>query len=314
MKKYGLLIVFGHIGLLAVAQTSYQDGARELAATRARNQGSLPICKTCNSDLMPTVRVLSYKVDGNAGYFVSGCVPRSDVELYSTSSGGQVLARKAADDKGQANFSLSKGQQPAFALNHNRRNANGVSGNAQLFNIGTRDLVLGNLKLNAAGNEVRITWSAAALASDWTFVLQRSRDNQRFEDVETVAPRGNAILGSYAVTQAPPAETPVAYYRVEARHSSGFSIATGSEPLKIAVPAFFQAVPTVFTSSVQMVIAPERLPAHYTVSDLSGHNQLYAGVLSSARQSLALKLNAGYYLVTVTDKKGATSSQVIIKN
>jgi hypothetical protein len=314
MKKYGLLIVFAQIGLLAFSQTGYQDGSRELATVRTRSQGAIMVCNTCDQGLVPTVRVLAYSVNGSAGYFVSGSVPKSDVELYSTSSGGQVLARKTADEKGQADFTLSPGTKPAFALNHNRRNGNGVSGNAQLYAISGKDLVLNSLRLSAAGNDVRVSWNAAAHPGDWTFVVQRSRDNKQFENVETVVPKSGNTLTGYAITQPAPEQTPLMYYRVEAHYKDGFSVATPAEPMKFVVPSFFQAVPTVFTSSVQLVMAPNKLPSKYVVTDMTGRNKLYSGVITSIKQSLTLKLPAGFYIVSVTDQKGITASQVIIKN
>ncbi len=314
MKKYGLLIISGQIGLMAFAQSPYQDASRELEAARNRSQGAIQVCKTCDQSILPTVRVLSYNVDGHTGYFVSGSVPKSDVELYSTSTGGQMLARKTADEKGQANFTLAAGEKPAFALNHNRRNSNGVSGNAQLFTIGGKDLLMNNLRLSTVGTDVHLSWNASTVSSDWTFVVQRSRDNKQFEDVQTVSPANLTTLTTYSVTQPAPQQIPVEYYRVEARNKNGFSIATQSELVKFALPSFFQALPTVFTSSIQLVVAPDKLPSKYTITDMTGRNKLYTGTLTTINQTLTLKLPAGFYIVSVTDRKGVSASQVIIRN
>lgn len=314
MKKYGLMIVFGQIGLMAFAQSAYQDASRDLASSRGRNQGAMQVCNTCDQSLLPTVRVLSYNVDGHTGYFVSGSVPKSDVELYSASTGGQLLARKTADEKGAADFRLSADQKPVFALNHNRRNSNGVSGNAQLFTIGGKDLVMNNLRLSTVGTDVHLSWNASTVSSDWTFVVQRSRDNKQFEDVQTLSPANLTTLTTYSATQAAPQQTPVEYYRVEARNKNGFSIATQSELVKFALPSFFQAQPTVFTTSIQLVVAPDKLPSKYTITDMTGRNKLYTGTLTTANQTLALKLPAGFYIVSVTDRKGVSASQMIIRN
>jgi hypothetical protein len=314
MKKYTLLFACGFAASVSFAQTSYQDASREMAAARNKNNGAVEVCNTCDNQQAPSVNVLSYVIGNQHFLSVKGCVPGSDVELYSASSGGQRVNVKAADEKGTASFSFRSKPKVAFALNHNRLNDAGVAGNGQLKTIGDPELVVKDMEATAAGG-VRVTWKAGVANKDWTFVVQRSRDNRQFEDVGTVAPQlTNGGVTGYSFDDKEPGDAPYMYYRVRARHTSGEEIVCGDDVVKFGPKAFFTASPTVFNNSVQLVMDSDKLPATYTVTDMAGRTKYASGTVSSAKQGITLSLQPGSYIISVTDKKGRASSQILIRN
>jgi hypothetical protein len=314
MKKYTLLFACGLAASMSFAQTGYQDASREMEAARNKNNGAVAVCSTCDNQRPPSVNVLSYVIENQHFLSVRGCVPGSDVELYSSSSGGERVNVKAADEKGTASFSFRSKPRVAFALNHNRLNAAGVAGNGQIQTIGAPELVVREMKASSSGG-VRITWKAGVASKDWTFVVQRSRDNRQFEDVGTVAPHlTNGTVTSYSLDDKEPGDAPYMYYRVRARHTSGEEIVCGNDLVKFGPKAFFTASPTVFNNSVQLVMDSDKLPATYTVTDMAGRTKYASGTVKSAKQSITLSLQPGSYIISVMDRKGRASSQVLIRN
>lgn len=314
MKKYTLLFACGFCASVGFAQTSYQDASREIEAARNKSNGAPAACATCDNQQPPSVNVLSYVVGNQHFLSVKGCVPGSDVELYSASSGGRRVNIKTADEKGSASFSFGAKPAVAFALNHNRLNEAGVAGNGQVKTIGDPELVVKEVDASAAGG-VRISWKAGVANSDWTFIVQRSSDNRQFEDVGTVAPRlTNGTVTSYSLDDKEPGDASYLYYRVRARHISGEEVDCGEDLVKFGPKAFFTASPTVFNNSVQLVMDKDKLPATYMVTDMAGRIKFASGTVSSAKQAINLSLQPGSYIISVTDKKGKASSQLLIRN
>jgi hypothetical protein len=71
--------------------------------------------------------------------------------------------------------------------------------------------------------------------------------------------------------------------------------------------------PTLFTSSVQVTVPGDKLPATYTITDIAGRTKFATGVVNSVGQNIRLNLAAGTYAIVVTNKLGKTSSQLIFK-
>jgi hypothetical protein len=307
MKKYNLLFALGLTASAGFAQTSYQDAGRDL-----RPSDPIQVCEGCDTKAAPSVNVLYYVIGNKHNYAVSGCVPGSGVELYSNLSGGVRVANQAADDNGAVTFAFNSKPKVAFAVNYNSDNARAIAGNKQVKTVSAAELTVKDVKVSAPTTDVRISWNAAVTNNDWTFVVQRSVDNRQFEDVATVEP-ATGVARSYSVADKAPSDAPSVYYRVEARHKSGFEVVAGEEVAKFGPKAFFMAVPTVFENSVQLVMDADKLPAVYTVTDMAGRVKYASGTVSSAKQSVSLSLQPGSYVISVTDKKGKSSSQILIR-
>ncbi len=263
----------------------------------------------------PAVAVFHYVAEKQRHYTVSNCVPGSDVELYTNPGGGSVAASAIADEKGEAHFLVDAATPVAFAINHNRINANGIAGSGKVMPVNEPVLEIDELDAVKIGDAVQLSWKAGVLISDkWAFVIQKSEDNSHFTDIATVDARSVKNLQGYAWTDKNADAGNVLFYRVEARSTDGNRVASSPAAVKLSGKAVFTVQPTLFDNTVQVTVPADKLPATYTVTDITGRIRLTSGVLNAVGQKVTLSnLSAGTYAMAVTNKDGKRSVQMIMK-
>jgi len=273
-------------------------------------------CSSCGTKPSPQISLTHYALDNRLHYSVGDCVPNSDVELYSTSSGGEVVAYAQADAKGRVDFSVKEGTPVAFALNHDRINEKGVTGKGQILVIPALSMNLKSPEVSIVNNEAVVRWYAAALDKQWNFVLQKSTDNIHYSPVyETAAAEGKAMQPyTYSDKTTEAVQGGTCYYRVVATNASGDNIVSGERAVKIATAKnFFTASPTVFSNSIQVSVPADKLPATYTLTDALGRTRYASGIISRPSQLIALNLVSGSYRLVVVDKNNSSGAQWLIR-
>jgi hypothetical protein len=270
-------------------------------------------CETCGGGDKAGITVFSYIAAAQRHYVVYGSVPGSDVELYSAPSGGEIVAVVTADEKGEARFSISPETAVAFAINHNRVNDKGIAGNGHVTVLPPAAISLDNFEVNTVSYDAVLNWRAATLAGDWVFVVQKSNDNINFTDVASVDARGGDGVQGYSYSCKKAEDIAVQYFRVEARERSGVKVTSDSKISKSSTKSFFTVQPSLFENSLQLTIARDKLPAGYVVTDAMGRTKYASGVVNNVRQSINLAVLSGTYILRVTDRKGVSSSQMVIR-
>jgi hypothetical protein len=262
-----------------------------------------------------SVAVFHYVAEKQRHYTVSNCVPGSDVELYTDPGGGRVAASAIADAKGVAHFLIDAATPVAFAINHNRVSANGIAGSGKVMPVNEPALEIELVDAVKIGDEVQLGWKAGVLMGDkWAFVIQKSEDNTNFEDIATVDARSVKNLQGYAWTDKNAEAKTVLFYRVEARSNDGNRAASSSAAVKLSGKAVFTVQPTLFTNTVQVTVPADKLPATYTITDITGRLRLTGGVINAVGQKVTLSnLSSGTYAMSVTNKEGKHSVQLIMK-
>lgn len=81
-------------------------------------------------------KATGYTKDGVLFYQVSGCVPQSEVEIYSTPCGGELVTTLRVDAQGNAQVEVPKGKTYAFAMNRTRATKGGDGGAAYYIALG----------------------------------------------------------------------------------------------------------------------------------------------------------------------------------
>lgn len=283
------------------------------ATAMAQSEKAVPGCADCGLKPSPVISVLHYSLDNRVHYTVGDCVPFSDVELYSTPAGGEVVAYATADEKGRADFLVKSGTPVAFALNHDRVNAKGVAGKGQILVIPAPSLELKSPDVAAIGSDITVTWDASALNGDWRFTLQKSTGDNRFTSVyETEAASGRSQ--GYTFREKGDASQPVIAYRVLATDKSGNTVMSAEKTVKLTgLKTFFTASPTVFTNTVQVSVPGDKLPATYTLTDAIGRTRFASGIISKPSQVINLNLISGSYRLTVIDKNNNSGVQWLIR-
>ena len=302
MKKYKKIVLVS--GFILTAGTAAM--AQKTAAAKVNDPADKPASG---------VAVFHYVAEKQRHYTVSNCVPGSDVELYTNPGGGSVAASAIADENGVAHFSVDAGTPVAFAINHNRINAKGIAGSGKVMPVNEPVLEIDNLDAVKIGDEVQLSWKAGVLVGDkWAFTIQKSEDNASFTDIATVDARNAKNLQGYAWTDKNADAKTVLFYRVEARSTDGNKAASASAAVKVTGKAVFTVQPTLFDNTVQVTVPADKLPATYTVTDITGRMRLTSGVINAVVQKVTLSnLGSGTYAMAVTNKDGKRSVQMIMK-
>jgi hypothetical protein len=278
----------------------------------AQEQAKTADCKKC-TEAIPAVTVFHYIVAAERHYVVGNCVPGSDVFLYTTPSGGSVAAGAIADDKGEAHFIVGRNVPVAFAINHSRPNEQGIAGTGKVMPVKEAGLVIDNVDVTKINNEVQLNWTAGVTDGDWAFTIQRSTDNILFTDIATVDARQVKTTQGYAWTDKDADAKSVLFYRVEARNTTGDKGASPAVAVKVSAKPVFAVQPTLFDNSVQVTVPADKLPATYTVTDITGRITITGGVINATGQNIRLNLASGTYALRVTNKLGKSSVQLIVR-
>jgi hypothetical protein len=301
MKQYKKLLLISGLILTAGTAAMAQKTAAKIADPTSKPAAG--------------VAVFHYVAEKQRHYSVSNCIPGSDVELYTNPGGGSVAASAIADEKGEAHFMIDAETPVAFAINHSRINAQGIAGSGKVMPVTKPALEIDNLDAVKIGDEVQLSWKAGVLVGDkWAFTIQKSEDNNSFTDIATVDARSVKNLQGYNWTDKNADAKNVLFYRVEARSTGGNKAASASVAVKITGKAVFAVQPTLFDNTVQVTVPADKLPATYTVTDITGRMRLTNGVLNAVGQKVTLSnLSSGTYALSVTNKDGKSSVQLIMK-
>lgn len=303
MKKRISIVVLGLLmGTTLIAQYNTAD----------KNSG----CKSCG---VAGSGIFAYKyvADNKVSYKITECVPFSDIEIYSSPSGGAVVSYVTADEKGEALVTLSEKQTAAFALNHSRVNEKGASGKGQVFNLSDNPVLdIESPLLNADNiNSVTVSWKANSFGANWVFNVQRSVTGKNFETVATMASGNSGAMRTYTTKNAVSGSGAGAvYYRIEARNDkTGAVILTDVKDLSMPKAQLFTTM--IINNQVRIHFSDlVSYPATYSVADVSGV-KVATGVLKSNDQVIDISsYQVKNYILSITDSKNNLGSQVLFKN
>jgi len=258
-----------------------------------------------------------YITDNQLHYKVADCVPFSDIEMYSSPSGGAVVAYATADKNGEALINLSDKVIVAFALNNYRVNEKGIAGKGQIYSLAADPVLdIESPVLNADNaNSVTVNWKANSFGAGWDFNVQRSLNGKNFITVANIASGNSRGIRGYDIknTITEP-NTSTVYYRIEARNSkTGVVIQTDVKELNMPKPPLFTAI----NSNNRVRIHFSELvtyPAVYTFTEMQG-TKIASGVLKANDQVIDISsYQTKVYVLTISDSKNNTGSQKLLKN
>jgi len=258
-----------------------------------------------------------YITDNKLNYKITDCAPNSDIEVYSTSSGGTVVAYATADEKGEAVISLPEKVSVGFALNHSRMNGKGASGKGQVYSLDGRpvlDIESPALAADNAGS-VTVDWKANAYGGHWDFAVQRSTNGINFTTVASIASDNGSSRNMYSIkSDMPETSTGIAYYRVVAiNKQTGVEIHTAVKDVKLPALPLFTAINT--NNRIRVHFSGQvTYPATYSFTEMQGI-KVATGVLKSNDQVIDISsYQTKVYVLHIIDSKNNTGSQMLLKN
>jgi hypothetical protein len=272
-------------------------------------------CRSCNA-AGSGIFAFKYITDNKLNYKVTNCIPFSDIEMYSSPSGGSVVAYATADEKGEAVISLPEKTKVAFALNHYRVNEKGVAGKGQVYTTGNPVLDIESPVLNAENaNSITVNWKANTFGSNWDFTVQKSENGINFTTVAGIASHNSNAATNYTTknTISKPGSSTV-YYRIEARNrKTGAVVQTAVKNVDIPKPVLFTAIN--YNNQVRVHFSDlVSYPAIYSFTEPGGI-KVATGILKSNDQVIDISsYQTKIYILSIKDSKNNTGLQSLLKN
>lgn len=303
-KRISIFVFFLAMGTTLVAQQN--------AATEKNNNG----CSGCSA-AGSGIFAFKYITDDIINYKVTNCVPFSDIEMYSSPSGGAVVASATSDEKGETVISLSKKITAAFALNHNRVNEKGASGKGQIYSLAANPVLdIENLVLNADNaNSATVNWKANSFGAIWDFNVQRSVNGKFFETVANISSENSGNMRSYTLkNEISGSGGGTVYYRIEARNrNTGVVVQTAIKDINLPKPALFTA--TNYNNQIRIHFSDlVSYPATYSFTEAQGI-KVATGILKSNDQMIDISsYQTKVYILFISDSKNNTGSQLLLKH
>lgn len=287
-----------------------------LLAQQNMAAGKKSDCSSCNA-AGSGIFAFRYITDNTLNYKVTNCVPFSDVEMYSSPSGGAVVAYATSDEKGEALISLPEKVPVAFALNHYRISEKGVAGKGQVYTMGNPVLDIESPVLHADNaNSVTVNWKANAFGTaGWDFNIQRSVNGINFVTVDNIVSDNSGTGKTYStknIISEPGIST--VYYRIEARNrQTGIVIQTAVKDINLPKLPLFTAIS--FNNRVRVHFSDQvTFPATYSFTEVQGV-KVATGILKSNDQVIDISsYQTKIYILSISDSKNNTGSQMLLKN
>lgn len=258
-----------------------------------------------------------YITDSKLNYKITDCSPFSDIEVYSSLSGGTIVAYATADEKGEAVITLPEKVAVGFALNHNRVNDKGAAGKGQVYSLENKpvlDIESPALAADNAGN-ITVDWKANAYGGNWDFTVQRSTNGINFTTVASMASRNSSSKNTYSITNSiSESNVNTAYYRVVATNrQSGVVIHTDVKEVKMPEVPLFTAINSNNRIRVHFT-GQVTYPATYSFTEMQGV-KVATGVLKSNDQVIDISAyQTKVYVLHIVDSKNKAGSQMLLKN
>jgi hypothetical protein len=319
MKKILMMSVLLSAGTAALAQTYDTYGRGKLVSIGTGGAVATPppptarACASCGADkVIPGLAVLRYTIDEQELYQVSNATPGTDVELYSTPSGGRLVASATANGEGVAVFTITKGAKVAFAINHTRRNEKGVAGTGQMSTIPEVSIRLKDFNATVQGDKPSLSWKAQTTGNGYSFEIQKSDDNKTFTKAGKLSATYSRTMSSYSFNEGE-LKNDVAWFRIKITGSNGVSIYSQARKVQKSANVKIAVFPTVFSSSFQVTTDAAALPAEYTIFDANGKQVVLSGKLNNAVETVNTNFAPGTYIIKVRGRNNQEMTQKLIK-
>lgn len=238
-------------------------------------------------------KATGYTKDGTLFYQVSGCKPSSQLEFYSTPSGGKLLATADVDEQGNVLVEVPKSIHYAFALNRVSATKGGDAGVAYYVSLGQPVLQLRSVKND--GGET-LNWEVVSKSNTVTCDVFSSNNGTAFVKEATLRQK-DAVGNVYEYTGTP-ATTNTAYYIQVNDAANNLRIPLGKA--KLSAVGAVKVSPTVFTDvlNVQLLTAKSGVLQVFNSNGVLVHST----VVKQGNNAVDLaKIAPANYIIRVND-------------
>lgn len=254
------------------------------------------------------LNVAYFIIDDTKVYEITGYVPGSDMLFYSDNGGGNMLERFTTETSGDRKLYITdKNTEPAFLLNTNIKNENGISGSGKVSVLKEPEFMFKDLSINEVAQNATLTWEAAFYSSiPYSFDVLRVMENGDKKIIATVPSQNYTTPHTYSFTDVgQKAKTYELQIRQEDRVRYSTSVSSINKEAKIRL------YPTAANSMVTLELPASQEVTNYRLTDIHGRTVKH-GLVSAPKTNIDVQnLSSGSYYVHIKDLSGDRSLKFI---
>ncbi len=241
-------------------------------------------------------KATGYIKDGVQYYQVTGCVPFSELEFYSTPSGGTLLVTAPVNNIGEAVIKVPADGAYAFALNRVRATIKGEPGLAYYIALGTPVMEVKTVSDDAG----ILRWQVITDREEITSDVYSSNDGAPFAKLATFN-QADAAGDNYYYT-APVHESGKTVYCIQVTDpASGLRVTLGRNMISKETAAAVKVSPSIFTDVVNVQLYSGDGGTIQVFSNVG--NLVYTSTVKQGNNSINLsKFAAASYIIKVTGR------------
>ncbi len=237
-----------------------------------------------------------YIKDGIQFYHITGCVPYSELEFYSTPAGGNLLANAPVNNTGEAVIKVPAGTAYAFALNRVKATKKGEAGLAYYIALGAPLMEVKTVSDDAGVLRWQVITTREGITSD----VYSSNDGTPFAKLATLN-QADAAGSDYSYTVASHESGKTVYCIQVTDPESGLRVTLGRNMLSNEPAALVKVSPSVFTDVVNVQVLNGDGGTIQVFSNIG--TLVYSSTVMQGNNSINLsKFAAAGYIVKVTGR------------
>jgi hypothetical protein len=252
-------------------------------------------------------KATGYIKDGVQYYQVTGCVPFSELEFYSTPAGGNLLATAPVNNIGEAVVKVPASGAYAFALNRVKATKKGEAGLAYYIALGAPVMEVKTVNDDAGVLQWQVITDREAIISE----VYSSNEGAPFAKLATLN-QADAAGDNYSYT-APLHESGKTVYCIQVTDpASGLRVTLGRNTMSKEAAATVKVSPSIFTDVVNVQLLNGDGGTLQVFSNVG--NLVYSSTVKQGNNSINLfKLAAAGYIIKITglDKRILYNGRVV---
>jgi hypothetical protein len=241
-------------------------------------------------------KATGYIKDGVHYYQVTGCVPFSELEFYSASSGGNLLTTAPVNNLGEAVIKVPADGVYAFALNRVKATKKADAGLAFYIALGAPIFEVKTVSDDAGV----LRWQVITEREDITSEVYSSNDGNPFAKLATLN-QADAAGDDYSYTATSHESGKTVYCIQVTDPASGLKVTLGRNVINKEAAATVKVSPSIFTDVVNVQLLSSESGTIQVFSNVG--NLVYTSTVRQGNNSINLtKFAAASYIIKVTGR------------
>lgn len=249
-----------------------------------------------------------FEAEGSTYFFVTDCIPQSNVLFYSERGGGKLLRRETTNEEGQIKIQSDNKFKPAFALNEKAKSLKGAMGSGRVSYLGLREFAIDAVSVETI-TSTEISWMAAVGDHAIDFKILKSINGKDYMPLQVVSITKAPDLKRYSVVDVDLDNDQRVFYKIEIYNKLKLRYST-----KILATDYSKGVkvyPYSTQDKISLEVEPAHIPARYRILNQAGQ-MVGNGVLEQVLNTIWVSnLAAGNYFIVIAAGDGNVTRRFI---